>query len=201
MTFSSVVASLTSTRIFVICGLTCGALFPATLFAQRPVIVSDTINAAHRIAWQMLGHESIDAQVKREKELVASWEYRDWAFRTGAIRGHQPNRPTSSVSCFPTAEAFTDTDLILLKQLKSLQCLHLNDAKITNSGLVHIGQLKSLMYLNLSGTKVSGAGMGHLEGLKRLKRLYIGDTNVSEQSIEKLQKALPKCEIIAPRTI
>jgi hypothetical protein len=35
----------------------------------------------------------------------------------------------------------------------------------------------------------------HLKGLTKLKWLSVCDTNVTDEGVEKLQKALPDCEI------
>lgn len=66
---------------------------------------------------------------------------------------------------------------------------------ITDSGLVHLKELTSLQVLNLEGTPITDAGLVHLQGLAKLEKLHLGKTKVTDAGIAELQKALPNCEI------
>lgn len=89
----------------------------------------------------------------------------------------------------------TDAGLAHLAGLTSLTRLHLERTAVSDDGLAQLGQLGQLRYLNLYGTGVTDAGLRHLEGLKSLASLYLWQTQVTPDGVEKLQAALPECEI------
>jgi hypothetical protein len=89
----------------------------------------------------------------------------------------------------------TDDGLKAVEGLKNLQKLHLENTKIGDAGLAHLKNLSSLEYLNLYGTQITDAGLTDLEGLKNLRALYLWQTKTTPEGVEKLQKALPKCQI------
>ncbi len=55
--------------------------------------------------------------------------------------------------------------------------------------------LPQLQTLNLAYTSPTDADLAHLNGLTQLRRLDLRDTRVSDESIKKLQQALPSCTI------
>jgi hypothetical protein len=55
---------------------------------------------------------------------------------------------------------------------------------------------ESLFGLDISGTDLMDAGLKELANFKNLGRLCICNTKVSDEEVEKLQKALPKCLIV-----
>jgi hypothetical protein len=55
--------------------------------------------------------------------------------------------------------------------------------------------LNNLEELHLLGTDVTDAGLAHLEKLTDLKSLFLDNTNVTSEGVEKLQRALPNCQI------
>ena len=89
----------------------------------------------------------------------------------------------------------TDVGLAHLAGLTSLKRLHLEKTKVSDDGLAHLANLENLSYLNLYQTGVTDASLPHLEGLKNLKNLYLWKTQVTADGVEKLQQALPECEI------
>ena len=66
---------------------------------------------------------------------------------------------------------------------------------MTDTGLMHLKELTSLQRLILFGTKVSDAGLVHLKTLTSLKTLDLRSTSVSTAGVKDLQSALPKCYI------
>ncbi len=48
----------------------------------------------------------------------------------------------------------------------------------------------------MSSPKVSDASLEDLEGLKELQTLNLSGTEVTDMGVAKLQKALPRCNII-----
>ena len=68
--------------------------------------------------------------------------------------------------------------------------------KVTDVGLAHLTGLANLQTLVLTQTKVTDAGLAHLKGLTNLQDLWLGNTKVTEAGVNKLQKALPNCQIV-----
>ncbi len=65
-----------------------------------------------------------------------------------------------------------------------------------DSGLEHLEGLSKLEVLLLSYTKVTDAGLEHLKGLTSLKVLDLYyRTKITDEGVQKLQTALPKCRI------
>lgn len=90
----------------------------------------------------------------------------------------------------------TDAGIAHLKGLTNLKNLNLYNTPVTDAGVEHLKGLMRLEQLDLSSTQVTDKGLIHLEGLDRLKLLVLDDIHVTEGGISKLQKALPKCEIL-----
>jgi Leucine-rich repeat (LRR) protein len=112
----------------------------------------------------------------------------------------------------------TDAGLMHLKGLTKLSSLNLSETKITDAGLDEIKwllpQLISLDIdgtevtdagmeklkvmsqvesLNISNTKVSDAGLQCLFGLKDLRNVDLQEVECSDETLKKLELALPKC--------
>ena len=62
-------------------------------------------------------------------------------------------------------------------------------------GLTHLKGLTQLGDLRLHFTKITDVGLMHLKGLKNLEKLVLTETNVTDAEVEKLQQALPKCQV------
>ncbi len=63
-----------------------------------------------------------------------------------------------------------------------------------------IGRMKKLCYLDISGTHVTDAGLDLLNDLKDLAYLSCGSPStdgspITEDGLQRLKKALPKCNI------
>ena len=85
----------------------------------------------------------------------------------------------------------------LLKVCPKLKFLGLDDTPITDDGISHLVFFQDLESLSLSGTKITDAGLEHLAQLPRLKELWLRNTAITDAGYQKLQAALPKCEIQA----
>lgn len=116
--------------------------------------------------------------------------------------------------------ATTDADLFFIRDLPHLQVLVLGLTNVSDKGLECVGGLSELHELYLLGDNVSGEGIKHLARVphlrvldlretqvkeddlerladfKSLRLLKIGAAGFSDESIMKLQTALPKCQII-----
>ncbi len=97
---------------------------------------------------------------------------------------------------FNTTEV-TDSGLEHLRKLDtdSLQILSLNCPQITDAGLDHVQHLTNLEYLGISNSRITDTGLVRLKGLTNLAALIITDTRVTPEGVQKLQEALPNCEI------
>ncbi len=117
----------------------------------------------------------------------------------------------------------SDDNLACLQHLTSLKELKLGSTKITDRGLAHLVKLDQLTSLNLDNCEgITDDGMSHIAKLKSLQKLCLRYTNISDsgvahlckasqltelehhnlknrlsdQTIEKLKKALPKLKIM-----
>ena len=72
----------------------------------------------------------------------------------------------------------------------------LQDAELRDD-LCHLNELVwvGLQTLDLRETEVTDAGLEHLKVLAKLKYLNLEGTQVSDDAVEKLQQALPRCKI------
>lgn len=86
-------------------------------------------------------------------------------------------------------------DLDSLANFPQLEELDLFGTQITDAGLPHMERLTSLRKLTLDCTEVTNVGLKHLAGLKQLQSLSLRDTKATQEGIQRLQQALPACEI------
>ena len=89
------------------------------------------------------------------------------------------------------AEHITDAGLARLRDLRSLQRLSLEGARITDSGMNSISSLVHLRLLNLRSTEITDSALEHLEPLVELEELAIGGNRIAGFGLTYLQ-ALPK---------
>lgn len=94
-----------------------------------------------------------------------------------------------------TRTRITGAGLANLKDLKTLRKLYLTDTKVDDAGLAPLKDLKNLELVGLSGTSISDAAFDHLRDLAALKQLFCLGTKVTDAGVEKLQHALPDCQI------
>ena len=87
-----------------------------------------------------------------------------------------------------------DSMLRLSKMLR-LRELSLDHTNVGDEGLKNLAGLTNLEFFSLRGTNVTDRGLAHLTNLRRLWALDLSDTQVTDQGCEKLQLALPECEI------
>jgi hypothetical protein len=112
------------------------------------------------------------------------------------------NNDLKHLAVLPTVERILlsgtkvdDDGIPLLKVCPKLKYLALNDTAITDQGLSHVTAFQDLEMLSLSGTKITDAGLAHLARLPRLKQLWLRNTAITDAGYQKLQSALPDCEI------
>jgi len=93
------------------------------------------------------------------------------------------------------SDQMTDTNLRHLQNAAGLIDLCLSGEKITDAGLRHIGKLTQLRCLRLQASMVTDRGLVELYGMRNLCEMELGDTSVTPEGVERLRKALPKCQI------
>jgi hypothetical protein len=91
----------------------------------------------------------------------------------------------------------TDARLKIVAKVRGLERLSLADTAITDDGLAELTRLRDLISLTLQSTSVTDAGLRHLEGMRGLVCLDLrACPKVTDAGVARLQKALPKCEIV-----
>jgi hypothetical protein len=115
----------------------------------------------------------------------------------------------------------TDAGLAQVSRLKKVKFLYLFDTAITDAGVVHLKELPRLEILCLDRTQITDVGLKTLEELPRLERLHVhsrapitdagleslkkhrrlfelrvGGPNITEEGVEALRQALPRCEVV-----
>lgn len=96
---------------------------------------------------------------------------------------------------FSDCRHLTGAGLRHLSGLPKLDTLALARGQATEEGLRHLQRLARLEKLSLADTDLGDAGLGLLEKLPGLRELNLSGTRVSKEGIERLQKALPQCQV------
>ncbi len=81
----------------------------------------------------------------------------------------------------------TDTALIPIPSLTSLQRLGLTGSSITDAGLAHLSGMTQLSRLDLDHTKITDAGLSHLKHLTGLGVLVLNGTHVTDAGLANLK--------------
>jgi hypothetical protein len=89
----------------------------------------------------------------------------------------------------------TDAGLRHLMELSNLSDLTLSRTKVTDEGLRHLAGMPKLKHLQLDGLPITDDGLKYLENMPQLGELEINGTKVTSTGIDKLQRALPNCQI------
>lgn len=90
----------------------------------------------------------------------------------------------------------TGVGLEHLRGMTRLRWLSLRGTEVSDEGIENLAFLSRLQWLDLSATAISDAGLTHLEGLRQLEVLGVSNTKVTDAGAEKLQQALPMCQIV-----
>jgi Leucine-rich repeat (LRR) protein len=94
-------------------------------------------------------------------------------------------------------DEFGDDSLAPLAELKGLELLSLWLPALSDATLKMAGKLQGLTALELTGcSKFTDAGFAHLRESKSLRSVRVLDCDgISEEAMDQLRKALPKCEV------
>lgn len=72
---------------------------------------------------------------------------------------------------------------------------------VNDEGLVHLRNLKKLQSLDLNAARISDVSVPILASMNSLSRLHLIQTDVTSEGLVRLQTALPECQIVyVPRT-
>jgi hypothetical protein len=94
----------------------------------------------------------------------------------------------------------TDAGLRHLEGLTSLEDLRLDKTQVGDAGVGRLKGLARLRKLGLSGTRISDAAVPCLVGFKQLSGLDVDNTNVSAEGVRKLERALPRCDVLSSKS-
>jgi hypothetical protein len=94
------------------------------------------------------------------------------------------------------ATSIGDAGMRHLRGLRSLSTLSLYGTRVTDAGLEYLAGLTSLQSLALGGTQITDRGLEHLKGLRELRQLSLSGTKVTPEGVQRLQRALPKVQIM-----
>jgi hypothetical protein len=90
----------------------------------------------------------------------------------------------------------TDATLERLGTIPRIGSLIVSGGQITDAGLRHLSNFTELQRLVLHTKLVTDAGLPHLMGMTKLRNLDLKSARVTEAGVNKLQKALPNCDIL-----
>ena len=91
--------------------------------------------------------------------------------------------------------AVQGTVLSKLPKPEKLVSLNLAQSRITDAEIGNLAALTNLETLVLSQTAITDACVNDLAKLKKLKRLIVTETGITAGGVDKLQAALPDCQI------
>lgn len=79
--------------------------------------------------------------------------------------------------------------------LRDCKLLLLGHSPIGDDGLTQLKNLSRLQYLDLSHAQISDRAIGDLAQMRSLATLNLSGTRVSQAGLDRLQRALPECQI------
>jgi hypothetical protein len=91
----------------------------------------------------------------------------------------------------------SDAGLEHLECCPQLRFLALENTAITDAGAAEIAHHRNLESLSLSGTQITDEGLAELAKLSHLKELWLRNTAITDDGYNRLQAALPGCQIQA----
>ena len=90
----------------------------------------------------------------------------------------------------------SNATLAEISRLPNLRYLRLFIGTFDDEGVKHLAGLKTLEKLTLNSRKVTDAAVEHLAKLENLRVVNLGGTRVTEAGKQRLQKLLPKAELL-----
>jgi WD40 repeat protein/anti-sigma factor RsiW len=95
----------------------------------------------------------------------------------------------------------TGTGLKHLLDMRSLDSLNLESAKLTDAGYDLLGRMLQLRRLWLKKTPTTDAQLLRLAGLKNLRELFLRGTKVTAAGVRKFKAALPRAQVLVDEAI
>lgn len=89
----------------------------------------------------------------------------------------------------------TDENIAALASMSELEELSLTYTSVSDKGLARIATLPSLRTLHLTGVPITDASLDSLAHAPWLREIYIRWTKVTPEGVERLQRALPNCQL------
>jgi hypothetical protein len=188
-------------------------------FRQRAAVLRFYELTAQRVAAN--GHDDLvtmgyrhDGKDQYYKPILSPWQR--WL---ASFMGEECFGEVTGVQLIDTPA--TDDDLRLLRHVASVERVWLSGTKVTDAGLEHLAccsQLKflganntaitdagaaiiarhrNLESLSLSDTHITDEGLAELAKLPHLKELWLHNTPITDDGYNRLQAALPDCQIQA----
>ena len=96
---------------------------------------------------------------------------------------------------FIYGSAIGDDGLAQLQHLKNLEMIGLGKTKVTDRGISYLSALPKLRYISANDLNITDEAFGSFAKMTALRDLELHNTQYSREGIEKLRKAMPKCEI------
>jgi len=90
----------------------------------------------------------------------------------------------------------SDAGLQSLAHADRLESLVLLNTSVTDDGVAHLIELPNLKSLALYSPYITDESVKHLASIKSLRRFLASVTSITPRGVERLQKALPECEIV-----
>lgn len=103
-----------------------------------------------------------------------------------------PNLESISLSYTP----LEDSGAVQLGKMSRLTWASLDNTKLTDAGMPELVKASSLKTLTLNNTSITDNGLMYLTRLTHLEQLGLRGTGVTSNGVARLEKALPKCQII-----
>jgi mono/diheme cytochrome c family protein/uncharacterized membrane protein len=89
----------------------------------------------------------------------------------------------------------TDSGMITIARLKTLQRIHLNNTKISDAGLMQLKACSGLRYINLINTGITLKGLAQLKDIKSLNSIYLYHSGVHATEWNAVKQLFPKAVI------
>ena len=166
---------------------------PMKIVGKTP---SNSIKIPKDSEWGIYLEEKVDPK-KLFAECIENGVYNihfHFVLPKNYLRGIEKLEGLKTLTFFGTG--VNDEDLARIAVLKNLESLTINGFnKVSSEGFAHILKLTNLERLDLSAVQLSDEELLSLKSHTQLKLLSVDKKKYSEDSLNRLKKALPECTI------